>query len=392
MAGGEHKTLSVAQYIRSKKWFLIILTVLVALIGFLLPRHQPYFFSFEHGNADFRTRILSPNHGEQYKDIVFVKITEAELEQMTYRSPIDRAWLSNLIKVIDGQKPRVIAIDILIDQRTEAEKDSKLLETLKTSQSPIVLAASDKRSKPTPKQASYNREIITASGTLFGFVNFTADEDDIIRELPLSVDPEFPHSFADVVVEAATGTLPPKPKFKERISWLKSIDQQRKPFPGKPASFVMAAPEKIDLAGKVVLIGADLKGIDKHKTPFANEGRVKSGTSGAEILAQVIAQRLDGRRVTMLPDALEFILYLIAALSGFLIAASAKATSIKAKILSIMGFAALAVDVFFFKVFSVLIPTAMVLFTLGFAVGLPALYVKITGWMKFIIRNKDVSP
>ena len=94
----------------------------------------------------------------------------------------------------------------------------------------------------------------------------------------------------------------------------------------------------------------------------------------------------------MLPDALEFILYLIAALSGFLIAASAKATSIKAKILSIMGFAALAVDVFFFKVFSVLIPTAMVLFTLGFAVGLPALYVKITGWMKFIIRNKDVSP
>ena len=153
----------------------------------------------------------------------------------------------------------------------------------------------------------------------------------------------------------------------------------------------MADPAGLDLTGKIVLIGADLKGIDKHKTPFADEGRVKKGTAGAEILAQVIAQRLDGRRVTMLPDALEFILYLIAALSGFLIAASAKAISQKAKILSVLGFVALGTDVVFFKFFSILVPTAMVLFTLGLALGLPAIYVKITGWVKFIVRKRGAS-
>ena len=285
MLGGHQKTLSIAKYIRSKTWLLLLLTVLLALLGFLLPRYQPYFFSFEDGNADLRTRILSPSHGEQYKDIVFVKITEAELEQMIYRSPIDRAWLSKLIKVIDQRDPAVIAIDILIDQRTEINKDDLLLETLKSAKSPIVLASADKRSKPTPKQYQYNREFIISANALSGFVNFNADEDDIIRELPTSVEQDFPHSFADVVVKAAIGKMPPKPKFKERISWLKSIDQQRKPFPGKPASFVLADPAGLDLTGKIVLIGADLKGIDKHKTPFADEGRVKKGTAGAEILA-----------------------------------------------------------------------------------------------------------
>ena len=90
----------------------------------------------------------------------------------------------------------------------------------------------------------------------------------------------------------------------------------------------------------------------------------------------------------MLPNPLEFILYLIAALSGLLIAASAKALSHKAKILSFMGIAALVIDVISFKFFSVLIPTAMVLFTLGLALGLPALFVKITGWINFIFRKK----
>ena len=388
MSGGEDHTLSVAQFICSKTWLLLVLATLLALLGFLLPRYQPYFFSFEHGNADLRTRILSPSHGEQYKDIVLIKITETELEQMTYRSPIDRAWLSNLVNVIDRRDPAVIAIDILIDQPTEPEKDALLLKTLMAAQSPIVLASVDKRSRPTPNQTIYNSDFIKATNVLSGFVNFSGDEDDIIRELPRSIDPDFPHSFADVVVEAATGTLPPKPKFKERISWLKSIDQQRKPFPGKPAGFVLAAPAELNLEGKIVLIGADLKGIDKHKTPFADQGRVKSGTSGTEILAQVIAQRLDGRRITMLPEALEFILYLIAAFSGFLISASAKAISQKAKIISIMGIAALTIDVFFFKFLSVLIPMAMVLLTLGFAVGLPALFVKITGLINFIFGKK----
>ena len=179
MSGGEHHILSVAQYIRSKTGLLLILTLLLAGICFLLPRYQPYFFSFEHGNADLRTRILSTSHGEQYKDLVFVKITEAELEQMTYRSPIDRAWLSELIAVIDKRGPAVIAIDVLIDQPTEPSKDAMLIKTLKAAKSPIVLASVDKRARPTPNQVKYSRDFINMTGARSGFVNFNGDEDDI---------------------------------------------------------------------------------------------------------------------------------------------------------------------------------------------------------------------
>lgn len=222
-------------------------------------------------------------------------------------------------------------------------------------------------------------------------MNITADEDDIIRELPVSVDPEFAHSFADVTAKYVIGQMPPKPIFKERISWLRALDSKTKPFPEKPASFVKDFPDKNDLAGKVVLVGADLPATDKHKTPFAGAGRVKKGDSGSRILAQIIAQRLDGRRVTMLPSIYEFTLYLLAALSGLLIAANPGALSQKAKILSILGTIALLTDLFFFKFFSLLIPTAMVLFTLGLAAGLPALYVKLAKWMGIIFRKRGTQ-
>ena len=111
MEGGEQQILNVAQFIRSKTWLLLLLTLMIALAGYFLPRYQPYFFSFEHKHADLRTRLLSPGLSEQYKDIVFVKITEAELEQMIYRSPIDRGWLADLVISLDKQQAAVIALD-----------------------------------------------------------------------------------------------------------------------------------------------------------------------------------------------------------------------------------------------------------------------------------------
>ena len=71
MTGGEDHMLNVAQYIRSKTWLVVFLTASLALISFLLPRYQPYFFSFEHGNADLRTWLLSPSHGEQYNCLLY---------------------------------------------------------------------------------------------------------------------------------------------------------------------------------------------------------------------------------------------------------------------------------------------------------------------------------
>lgn len=378
-------SLKVAQTIRARKLIFIVVAVVIALTAYLLPRYQPYFFSFEHKHADLRTSLLSPRPNTVYESIVFVTITESELELMAYRSPIDRAWISKLITILDSEEPAVIAIDILFDQPTEPKKDQLLIDTLRNAQTPIVLATTDSRFKLTDRQKSYNYAFIHDAGGASGFVNVVADEDDILRGLPQSVDPAHPQSFADVIVEQATGIRPPEPKFGERIAWLRDLDQKTQVFPGKPANTIMLRPEAFNLKDKIILIGANLPSTDKHKTPFSGEGRVKKGESGSHILAQMIAQKLDGRRVTMLSPYLELILYLIAACAGLLIAANAVGIANKAKIFSSLGIVALLCDLVFFKFFSLLIPTAMILFTLGLAAGLPALYVKLCLWGQRLI-------
>lgn len=391
MLDENNQMLCVAQAIRSKKHLLIGLTLSVASLCYSLPRSQPYFFSFEHKHADMRTALLSPRLETVYNRLVFVSITEAEMEQMIYRSPIDRAWIANLVTVIDGQAPAVIAIDIQIDQPTEPAKDEVLIAALKNAKSPIVLSTIDSRLKLTERQKFYSQEFVTRSGAASGFVNVPADEDDIIRALPVSVDADHPYSFADVIVNSVTGVMPSKPSFGERIAWLRNLDQKTSVFPGKPASAVILNPEAFDLKNKVVLIGADLPSTDKHKTPFAGEGRVKKGESGSRILAQIIAQKLDGRRVTMLPNYLEFILYLIAAMAGLLISANPKSLAGKAKIFSVLGVVALLTDLIFFKFLSTLVPTAMVIFTLGLAAGLPALYIKLKSWTTWLTTKRGGS-
>ena len=341
--------LYIAQAIKSRPALLVPLVCIISMASFLLPRYQPYFFSFEHGHSDLRTRLLSQKLDTPFDGLVFVKITENELEQMTYRSPIDRAWIADLVTQVDALNPSAIGLDILIDQPTEPLKDQKLIDALNAANAPIILASVDSRFKLTDRQRLYNKNFIKKSNALSGFVNVPADEDDIVRELPVTKDDAHPISFADVVVTAATGKKLSPPTFKERIDWLKKPDNKQSAFSEPIAALVKAAPREINLTGKIALIGADIPGIDKHKTPFADEGRVKSGEAGTRILAHIIAQKLEGRHVKMLPDILEFILYILAALAGILIAANKGVLAKKARIFSYLGILAIAIDAISFK-------------------------------------------
>ena len=376
MPATDNAILKVAQNIKKRIMLLTFLVFLISSASYLLPREQPYFFSFEHKYADLRTTYLSKSLKKPYDKLVIVKITERDLEDMVYRSPIDRSWLADLIGKIDSQKPSVIALDILIDQATEPHKDQLLIDTIKNAQSPIILASADSRFDMTAKQRSYNKSFISKSGALSGFVNAPADPDDIVRTMPIAKDKAYPESFSDIAVKSVTGKQPPIALFNERISWLKKLDHKTSVFSEPLAHYVKFSPDSVGITGKLVLIGADLPDVDKHKTPFANEGRINKGESGVRILAQMIAQKLDGRRVTILPPVFEFTLYLLSALIGFLIAASKRLSANKARIFSYVSLLTITIDLVSFTLFSILLPTAMILFTMGFAVGLPTMYIK----------------
>ena len=77
-------------------------------------------------------------------------------------------------------------------------------------------------------------------------------------------------------------------------------------------------PEEV-LAGKIVLLGADLTLIDRHLTPFARTaGSVDGQMPGVVIHAHGLAQLLGGRGVKMLPPEQAIVLLLIMALIGVL--------------------------------------------------------------------------
>ncbi|MEO1282654.1 MAG: CHASE2 domain-containing protein, partial [Pseudomonadota bacterium] len=75
----------------------------------------------------------------EHPDIAIVLINEDALVDLPYVSPIDRGWVSGLLKAIDTLQPKAIAVDLLFDRATEPAKDALLLETIKTIDVPIVL-------------------------------------------------------------------------------------------------------------------------------------------------------------------------------------------------------------------------------------------------------------
>src|SRR3954452_956260 len=98
----------------------------------------------------------------------------------------------------------------------------------------------------------------------------------------------------------------------------------RRPTPDAPPSpvYPAAALEHLPpawLAGRVVLVGTTLDGVDRHRTPLSLLG---PDMPGVEIQAHVLAQLLDGRRLPRPPAWLDLAAVPLAAGGGLLVAAA----------------------------------------------------------------------
>ena len=70
---------------------------LALIMSITIMRMAPLFEMAENWMADFRIGALSPLE-PQHPDIVIIAITEETLQGFTYREPVDRAFLANLLK------------------------------------------------------------------------------------------------------------------------------------------------------------------------------------------------------------------------------------------------------------------------------------------------------
>jgi adenylate cyclase len=306
------------QPVKARKLAVVIIIVFATtLLAAALPRIVPGLQLVENWLSDFRFTVLTPPQPPDAR-IVIVTINEDTLATFPYRSPVDRGFLIKLLNHLAAAKVRAIGIDILFDQPTEPEKDKALKTLIASFPVPVVVANTQAKDVLTEVQKTFLAKF--SQGLVSGDVNLIKGvADGAVRGLyvrrPGSRRPQL--GFTTALVDALGLPIP-----------LKNIElvYRSPPGPGQPAFKSYPAQSiqflpKSWLAGKIVLIGADLPLSDRHRTVFSAAGGAKQGNlSGVRIHAHALSQLLDNRRASTLSIAAKWSLLFGLAVAGMIIA------------------------------------------------------------------------
>ncbi|MDB5359757.1 MAG: hypothetical protein JWO51_1054 [Rhodospirillales bacterium] len=259
------------------------------------------------GNARSRARAPHP-------DIVVVAITESVLDAFPYRSPVDRQFLSDLLNKLAAKHVRAIGLDVLFDRPTEPAKDDALRQTLRNLPVPVVVSFVDDPRLMDADGLKYLKEFVPPQSR--GMANIIKSDDSIVRNIyagERTPDGGYIPGL-DRMILSRLGIETPEAT--PRLRYLLPQADGSGPFTELDADTIDFVPEEL-LAGKIVMVGADLSLIDRHMTPFARtQGAIDGQMAGVVIHAHGLAQLLDGKGVKMLPQPWALALLLVMALIG----------------------------------------------------------------------------
>jgi adenylate cyclase len=277
---------------------LIAVTVSLAVIaGF---RGVQSFRSLEAGMNDRLRLILSPFSEQQDPRISILTITEDTLARFPYRSPVDRRFLADLIDLLGDAGVEAIALDILIDQPTEPEKDRALIEAIRNFDGALILAWADERAGLRPAQEAYLAEFAERSGATPGFATVIYDNDGVVRRFDALRDAGLPPGIPAALLQASGREIEPKQGL---IDWRRETTDGKTTFQEIPAHTLLnpALPQAMFkgwFGGRFVMIGANLEQTDRHQTSLAVDPFTSNRTAAGVILhAHVLSQLLDQRVV-----------------------------------------------------------------------------------------------
>lgn len=286
--------------------------------------------SIEHWSADWRLAVLADRAPTQHPKIAVILVDEDTVANLPYRSPVDRALLARLIGLVDQAGAKVIALDFLFDQPTEAGKDRALKEAIGSARARMVLGSVDERVPMRAEKREFHRALVAGSGAATGYLNLRYEIDGVIRgeadPAPAAAgDKRIADSFAAAIAKAA-GASVAAPAV--RIAWLKPPSDGADTFLVVPAAQLVAPANDMErnlarllltsLEGRVVLIGGDLSDhIDRHPTPISKI--TGEPLPGVVIHAHAVAQHLDGRRFRPLEEWKANVITFLMALGGFLL-------------------------------------------------------------------------
>ena len=341
--------------------------VVTLLLG-LLSTHTRIVDRLEHWLGDWRFAIAGAQLPAAHPEVTLLLVREESLLESGRLSPVDRAVIADLIGLVDGFDPRVIGIDFIFD--VETAQDSELLAALQAATSPIVLGAYEERGDGADalqlKQRRTQLAFLETAGKPYGYVNLATDFDRVVRRRASPVEESGTISFSDLL--AQTAGAPEPANGVERIDWLTAPKGGGDPFTrifADQLDVLKARPDVMErlFKDRVVILAAGLQSMsDYHLTPL-DQGDTQR-TMGAEIVAQMVAQRLDQRRVREFDPVSS----LIAAASAAFLAAlltlrhGSLVFDAPLSLALLFGF-----DILIFVVFSVIAPLGVMMAAVGLA-------------------------
>ena len=268
----------------------------IALAAVLIASTGTHYLSFlknlETIAGDIRLAALQRPE-PQSQDIVVAAITESTLSRFAYRSPVDRAFLADMLEALDKKQPRAIGIDLLFDQPTEIAKDDRLRATLRAMKTPVFVSYSNDPAVVDEDQRAYLDDFVPpemrAAATLLtdpfdGTVRWTYGGENRVGE-PMG----FPRRALKAIGRETK-------RENVEMAWRPRPDAETLPFPMFPVDALTLLPDAWT-KDKVVLIGAVLSITDRHRTPLAIVRAGDDGNMpGVLVQAQGVSQLLEGRK------------------------------------------------------------------------------------------------
>ena len=294
------------------------LTAAVLLVALLVARvswNLPLLLAAERGLYDVRVD-LNARQVDQDERIVLVVFTEETLAATGRRSPLDRTMLARALTNLDALGPRAIGVDILIDQ--PQPEDPALKTALLAMRTPTWFGFSTNAENGEyvmPWQETHMRNFfagVASAPVRTASIRLDVDSDNAWRQWPSpALRPP------RLLVNAITGTKG-YDRHEGSAIFRKPLLADRPVFASLPIDLFgnpeTAAALKDAIAGKIVLVGADLPEVDRFITPLT---RLSGNTTpGVELHAVLIAQALDGARLRPVPDAVLWGLALLAVVLG----------------------------------------------------------------------------
>jgi class 3 adenylate cyclase/CHASE2 domain-containing sensor protein len=283
----------------------VLIAILAAVMAVCAVQYFSPLTNLENKMADIRVAAMQKPM-EVSKDVVVVAINEDTLTAFPYRSPVDRGFLADLITQLSNKGAKVIGVDVIVDQPTEAEKDARLKEVLDTTPTPIFMSYTSSPSIVNQDQLAFIDAFVGPDKR--AEANLLSDPfDGLVRRINPGGEMQkgklvdtgaHPAGFVRKAVTLFGGKAPLSPT---EIAWRPRPDAETQPFPSFPAHFVSVLPDEF-FRGKIVLIGATLSITDRHRTPLSiiDDGD-QGNMPGVFIQAHGISQILEGRRPPKMP-------------------------------------------------------------------------------------------